>query len=187
MFYTPIRILLFNHSVMSDFAAPWTVACQAPLSMGFSRQGYWSGLPSPSPGDLLNLGIESASLAFPVSAGRFSTTGATSEDTPATLIINKFNGDNDTRDHHPYHTPRSPLDFWEQVGCREVVSHPILGCSFVGFGFCLCQFLSVLPHDLASLHLIFSQSVEWDSQVPEGLPWCSGGGSWSWFSPYSGN
>ena len=39
------------------FATPWTVACQAPLSMGFSRQGYWSGLLFPSPGDLPNPGI----------------------------------------------------------------------------------------------------------------------------------
>ena len=37
---------------------PWTVACQAPLSMGFSRQEYWSGLPFPSPGNLPDLGIE---------------------------------------------------------------------------------------------------------------------------------
>ena len=40
------------------FATLWTVACQAPPSMGFSRQEYWSGLPFPSPGDLLNPGIE---------------------------------------------------------------------------------------------------------------------------------
>ena len=39
-------------------ATPWTVAHQAPLSMGFSRQEYWSGLPFPSPGDLPNPGIE---------------------------------------------------------------------------------------------------------------------------------
>ena len=37
-------------SVVFDSLTPWTVACQAPLSMGFSRQGYWSGLPFPSPG-----------------------------------------------------------------------------------------------------------------------------------------
>ena len=42
-------------------ATPWTVAPQAPLSMGFSRQEYWSGLPFPSPGDLPNPGIESRS------------------------------------------------------------------------------------------------------------------------------
>ena len=45
--------------VMSDFlVTPWTVAHQAPLSMGLSRQAYWSGLPRPPPGDLPNPGIE---------------------------------------------------------------------------------------------------------------------------------
>ena len=43
---------------------PWTVAHQAPLSMGFSREEYWSGLPFPSPGDLSDPGIKPASLAF---------------------------------------------------------------------------------------------------------------------------
>ena len=43
---------------------PWTVACQAPLSVGFSRQEYWTGLPFPFPGDLPNLGIEPRSPAL---------------------------------------------------------------------------------------------------------------------------
>ena len=43
------------------FVTPWTVACQAPLSVGFSRHEYWSGLPFPSPGDLPNPGIEAGS------------------------------------------------------------------------------------------------------------------------------
>ena len=43
------------------FAPPWSVACQAPLSMGFSRQEYWSGLPLPSPGDLPDPGMEPTS------------------------------------------------------------------------------------------------------------------------------
>ena len=46
------------------FVTPWTVAHQAPLSMGFSRQEYWSGLPFPSPGDLPNPGIEPRSPAL---------------------------------------------------------------------------------------------------------------------------
>ena len=46
------------------FATPWTVACQAPLSMGFSKQEYWSGLPFPSPGDLPNPGIKPRSPAL---------------------------------------------------------------------------------------------------------------------------
>ena len=47
------------------FATPRTIACQAPLSIGFSRQEYWSGLPFPSPGDLSNSGIEPASPESP--------------------------------------------------------------------------------------------------------------------------
>ena len=47
-----------SHSRVRLFATPWTVAYQASLSMGFSRQEYWSGLPFPSPGDLPDPGIE---------------------------------------------------------------------------------------------------------------------------------
>ena len=46
------------------FAIPWTVACQAPLSIGYSRQEYWSGLSCPSPEDLPDPGIESRSPAL---------------------------------------------------------------------------------------------------------------------------
>ena len=50
-----VVVLLFSHVQLS--ATPWTVACQAPLSMGISRQEYWSGLPSPSPENFPNPGI----------------------------------------------------------------------------------------------------------------------------------
>ena len=49
---------MFSLSLVRLFAIPWTVACQVSLSMGFSRQEYWSGLPFPSPGDLPDPGIE---------------------------------------------------------------------------------------------------------------------------------
>ena len=52
------------YSVVSDSASPWTVAHQAPLSMGFSRSEYWHGLPCCPPGDLPDLGIEPRSPAF---------------------------------------------------------------------------------------------------------------------------
>ena len=52
----------------------WTVARQAPLSMGFPRQEYWSGLPFPFPGDLLDPGIELTSLTSPAMTGGFFTT-----------------------------------------------------------------------------------------------------------------
>ena len=56
-----------------------TIAHQAPLSMGFSRQEWWIGLPCPPPGDLLDPGIKPASLMSPALAGRFLTTSATWE------------------------------------------------------------------------------------------------------------
>ena len=59
-------------SVVSiSFAAPWTVACQAPLSIAFSWQEYWSGFPSPTLGELSHPGIKPA---LPALAGRFFTT-----------------------------------------------------------------------------------------------------------------
>ena len=67
-----VCMYVLSHSVMSDSCTtPWTVAHQAPLSMGFSRQEYWSGLPFPPPGELLDPGIESKS---PELTGGFFTT-----------------------------------------------------------------------------------------------------------------
>ena len=51
-------------SCVQLFATPWAIDCQGPLSTEFSRQEYWSGLPFPSPGDLLSLGIEPGSPAL---------------------------------------------------------------------------------------------------------------------------
>ena len=57
----------------------WTVAPQTPLSMGFSREECWSGLPFPPPGNLPNLGIKPVCLTYPALAGGFFTTSATWE------------------------------------------------------------------------------------------------------------
>ena len=57
------------------FATPWTVAFQAPLSMGCPRKEYWSGLPFPTSADLPDPGIEPSSLMSLALAGRFFTTG----------------------------------------------------------------------------------------------------------------
>ena len=59
------------------FGSLWAVACQAPLSMGFSRQEYWSGLSRPPPGDLPNPGIKLMCLKSPALAGVFFTTSTT--------------------------------------------------------------------------------------------------------------
>ena len=71
--------VLSHFSRVRCFVTLWTVARQAPLSMGFSRQEYWSGLPFPTPGDLPDPGIKPASLRSPALAGRFFTTNATWE------------------------------------------------------------------------------------------------------------
>ena len=60
----------FSHYIVSDSETPWIGACQAPLSMGFSGQEYWSGLPFPSLGDLSKPGIK---LTSPALAGGFFT------------------------------------------------------------------------------------------------------------------
>ena len=54
-------VLSFSLSVLSDSVIPWTIAHLAPLSMGFPRQAYWSGLPFPPPGDLPEPGMETFS------------------------------------------------------------------------------------------------------------------------------
>ena len=61
-------------SVVSDFVTPWTAACQAPLSMGFFRQEYWSGLLFLIPRDLPDPWIELVSLIPPALAGGFFIT-----------------------------------------------------------------------------------------------------------------
>ena len=71
--------------------ALWTAARQAPLSMRFSRQEYWSGLPFPSPGNLPNPGIKLVSLASLALAGRFFTTSATWE-APVSIALVLKNG-----------------------------------------------------------------------------------------------
>ena len=69
--------MLCCFSRVQFFVTQGTVGCQPPLSMEFSRQEYWSGLPCSPPGDLPEPGIEPTSLMLPTLAGGFSTTSAT--------------------------------------------------------------------------------------------------------------
>ena len=71
--------MLNRFSHVRLFATLWTIACQAPPSMGFSRHEYWSGLPCPPPGDLPGPVIELTFLMSPALAGRFFTTSTTWE------------------------------------------------------------------------------------------------------------
>ena len=71
--------MLSSFSCVQLFVTLWTVACQAPLSMVFSRQEHWSGLPCPPPGDLPDPGIEPVSLMSLALTGGLCTTGTTWE------------------------------------------------------------------------------------------------------------
>ena len=94
----------FSHVQL--FATPWAVACQAPLSMGFPRQEYWSGLPFPFPGDLSDPGMEPPSPAL---AGGFFTTKPPGE--PFTCI--------------------SSFNYHDNPG-REVIVSPLCGLRYWG-------------------------------------------------------
>ena len=72
-------IVVWSLSRIRLFSTPWTVAHQAPLSIRFPRQKYWSGLPFPLPGDLPDSGIELTSLMSLAFGGRFFTTSTTWE------------------------------------------------------------------------------------------------------------
>ena len=92
-----IYIFIFIVCMLSCFSHVWlcgtprTVACQAPLFMGFSRREYWSRLPCPSARDLPNSGIEPASLTSPALAGGFFTTSTTWETPLFSLTSDKIN------------------------------------------------------------------------------------------------
>ena len=70
-----VKVKSLNHVQL--FATLWTVAHQAPLTMGFSRQEYWSGLTFPPPGDLPSAGTEPMSIMYPALVGGFLTTSTT--------------------------------------------------------------------------------------------------------------
>ena len=74
-----LSAVLSRFSSVRLFATPWTVVCQAPLSMGFSRQEYWSGLTCSPPEDLPDPGIKPTLLTSSTLAGGFFTTSATWE------------------------------------------------------------------------------------------------------------
>ena len=80
IFWPPRLCMLSYFSHVQLFVILLTIVHQAPLSMWFSRQEYWSGLPFPSPGDIPEPGIEPGSLTSPALAGGFFVTSATWED-----------------------------------------------------------------------------------------------------------
>ena len=91
-------IEIVSHPVVSDSAMPWTVAHQSPLSMEFSRQDYWSGLPCPTPWNLPDPGIEPRSPALRQILYHLSRQGSTN------LVSKKINADFHLSDTAKYST-----------------------------------------------------------------------------------
>ena len=181
------------------FEIPWTVACQAPLSMEFSRQENWNGLPFPTPGSLPNLGIEPTSLTL---TGRFFTTSTSWEDEifykfrllPSTsLNIYPFS---------PCNTSVTPVlargrglhdCLWEGSGENkrwkgEIPHHPSVHCSpgccrfvcecesqaVIGYQFRLCSLATLFPWWISlralSKHINWGWGeAEWWYRVPGDL------------------
>ena len=83
----PSLCMLRHFSRVQRFATIWTVAHQASLSMRFSMQEYWSGLPFPPPGDLPKPGIEPGSFMSPTSAGGFFATSTTWEAHNPVMVV----------------------------------------------------------------------------------------------------
>ena len=132
------------------FVTPGTVAHQAPLSMGFSRQEYWSRWPFPSPGDLLNPGIKPRSLESAALAGRFFITSTTWE---AQLFLNV--GGRRTPFLHEHwdsgctgHPWRSAAGTWDQV--LSITSSLILTVACAPLKPGLCS----LRHNLAEIRYL---------------------------------
>ena len=97
------------------FVTQWTVAYQAPVTMGFSRPEYWSGVPFPTPGALPNPGIEPVSLMSPALAGGFFTTRATTVETTPD-VNNSLTGK--ASSHHYLTSIRKAREAWELQLCQ---------------------------------------------------------------------
>ena len=106
------------------FATLWTVARQAPLSMGFSRQEYWRGLPFPPPGDLPDPGIKPASLVSLALAGRFFTTELPGKPThTADPGTNQGWESTQTQSRRPVYPACQPVTYTEHQGSERSSGH----------------------------------------------------------------
>ena len=85
--------MVSHFSLVQLFVTPWTRACQAPLSMGFSRHEYWNGLLFPSPGHLSDLELEPISLTSPALAGEFFTTELPGKPSNNNILRILYNGE----------------------------------------------------------------------------------------------
>ena len=106
-------------SLVQLFVTPWTVGCQAPLSMGFPRQEYWRGVPFPTPGDLPDPGIGCPSLGPPALAGGFFFTTSATWEALMKLWIIIINTSSYTPFSHPVLETSVPQDK-VQIPCHGI-------------------------------------------------------------------
>ena len=144
------KCVLSRSSCVWVFATPWAIALQAPLSMGFSRQEYWSGLPCPPPGDLPNPGIEPGSSALQANSLPSEQPGK-----PMDYILHQYLGENYSSIQSLSHvwlfvTPwtaarQSSLSITNSWVCSNSCPwsqwcHPTISSSVVPFSSCLQSF-----------------------------------------------
>ena len=145
------------------FATPWTIACHALLSMEFSKQEYWSGLPFPTPGDLPDQGIEPTFFVSPALAGKFFTTVPPGKPKHLLLLFSLSVMSNSLWLHARQHsrlpcpslTPRTcsdscPLSQW---------CHPTILSSDVRFSSCLQSFPASWSFLMSQLFVSGGQST----------------------------
>ena len=149
--------MLIHFSCVWLFVTLWTVACQAPLSIGFSRQEYWSGLPCPPPEDLPNPGIEPASLMFPALAGGFSATSTT-------LLLLSCSVVSDPMWSHGLQHARPPCPSPSPGVCSNSCPlsrwcHPAISSSVVSFSSCLQSFPASWSFPVSQLFASGGQSI----------------------------
>ena len=155
-------VCFFSHAQL--FATLWMVALQAPLSMGFSRQNYWSGLPFPSPGDLPYPKTEPVSLASPALAGGFFTTSST---------LFSFSVVSDSLQPHGLQQARLPCPSATPGTCSNSCPssqwyHPTISSSVVPFS-CLQSFPASGSFPMSQLFASGGQSIG-PSASASGLP-----------------
>ena len=129
-------------SCVWHFLAHWTVACQAPLSLGFSRQEYWNVLPFPTPGYPPKAEIKPVSLASPALAGRFFTTSTTGK--TSSVQFSRSVVSDSLRPHEQQHA-RPPCPSPSPRACSNSCPlnqwcHPIISPSIIPFSSCLQSF-----------------------------------------------
>ena len=104
-----MAFIMCSACMLSHFSHVWlcatrrTITCQPPLSMEFFRKEYWTGLPCPPAGDLLDLGIQQVYLTSLALAGRFFSTSATSE--AWSVLVKSFNFEDNG-------------EFWSNFRCK---------------------------------------------------------------------